>query len=765
MSDVENKATLSKGRQSWCVIFRHPVCKGPDGKQKLRVRRGLGTSDRKRAEELVAELNSILAAKDLWSPAGREVAATRYDQKVVDAFFSPMLPDPHDPWGIREKVIPLPGGPDSEDGFVRALLLGTTGSGKTTVVRQLLGTDPKTERFPSTSAAKTTICDLEAVLMDGPYRGVVSFLPKDRVRQYIEECVMAACVAGMNGRSRQEVLRRLLEHSDQRFRLSYVIGNPETLSYTSADVDDEFEDETVEESTGLSAEERSRLLARIEEITSELSVLSKQAVDNRVAFARELSISLNEASREELEALQELVEDKLAGTELTHTLVDSILDDVEARFQLIDKGELALTDGNWPSYWKIETNDRADFLESVGRFSSNHAGSFGRLLTPVVDGIRVAGPFGPAWDSEVEHNLVLLDGQGIGHTADAASSLSTGITSRFRIVDCIVLVDNAAQPLQAAPCAVLQTLVMSGYEEKLLLAFTHFDAVVGDNLSSLAAKKTHVIGSFENAVHAIGRSHGREAESSLRKVLHDGRVVFLANIHEKLDLGTKPGRFAESELRRLVNLVRTSRVPPAPIEFTPIYDVANLVLAIQKAAVEFQDRWGGILGRDSRSTVPREHWGRIKALSRRLGYFRLDEYDTLRPVSDLIRCLQIYISQFLLNPMAWEPEPPPSDLDKTPEAVDRIKNEVFTMLHELARKRVLEEHLREWIEAYDLRGKGSTFERANSIVDILQEAAPIPSEIPRTSTQAFLTEMRRLIAKAVESGGGRLRGWSDTDQH
>ncbi len=72
----------------------------------------------------------------------------------------------HDFWGIRERIIPLP---TPEDGYTRVLFVGTTGAGKTTVVRQFLGTDPIRERFPSTSAAKTTICDLEVVLAERPF--------------------------------------------------------------------------------------------------------------------------------------------------------------------------------------------------------------------------------------------------------------------------------------------------------------------------------------------------------------------------------------------------------------------------------------------------------------------------------------------------------------------------------------------------------------------------------------------------------------------
>lgn len=65
------------------------------------------------------------------------------------------------------------------------LLFGTTGAGKTTVVRQLLGSDPKTDRFPSTSTAKSTIADTEIVVAQGSLRGEVTFVPRDEVVEHL----------------------------------------------------------------------------------------------------------------------------------------------------------------------------------------------------------------------------------------------------------------------------------------------------------------------------------------------------------------------------------------------------------------------------------------------------------------------------------------------------------------------------------------------------------------------------------------------------
>jgi hypothetical protein len=762
MSESKAKATLSKGRQSWCVIFRHPVCLGPDGKQKLRIRRGLGTSDKEQAQVLVDQLNQILANPALWNLASRESAPKNFDPRIVAAFYDPMLPSSFNPWSTRDEAIPLPGGQDSSDGYARVFLVGTTGAGKTTIVRQLLGTDPEHERFPSISAAKTTICDIEIVFDNGPFRAVVTFIPRDRVRQYIIECVLAAVITKLEGAPEHEAVRRFFEHREQRFRLSYILGNPLLLEKKDTE---ELEDEDAmpkEDSGGhfeLSEKEREDLLNSLRAYFNEIDRLWEKTGAARKKIAAELGIKLDEASQEDRDVLHELVEDHLVNLEEFDQLVDTILDDVESRFGFLSDGEITRGRDGWPIKWTYEGSDRPGFIRLVNRFSSNYAPNFGRLLTPLVEGIRVAGPFRPEWYDGASPKLVLMDGQGIGHLADSTSSLSTSITSRFRMSDAIVLVDNAAQPMQAGPCAVLQSLVTSGHESKLVLAFTHFDEVKGDNLQGTAAKKDHVISSFDNAVHAIGKSFGREAETALRNLIPD-RLIFLGNVQKRLPESAK---FTLSELQRLLDSIESLMVPSGPVEYKPIYDVANLILAIQKAAQEFHDRWKGILGMGSVSGVRPEHWTRVKALSRRLGIFMMDEYDTLRPVADLINLLQIHVSQFLSSPLGWSPSIPPEDSPDRINSIDAIKKEVFTRLHDLARHRILEERVREWVSAYELRGIGSTRVRAREVATIYEEAAPIPNEMPGPDANRFLFELRELIADSVLTTGGQLKGWKQED--
>jgi hypothetical protein len=348
-----------------------------------------------------------------------------------------------------------------------------------------------------------------------------------------------------------------------------------------------------------------------------------------------------------------------------------------------------------------------------------------------------------------------MDGQGIGHTADSTSSVSTSITKRFQIADVILLVDNAAQPMQAAPVSVLRTLVTSGHESKLIVAFTHFDEVKGDNLIGPKAQKEHVVGSYFNAVQAISKATGREAEHSLKR-LNPDRLVFLAKIQSQLP---EKAKFTRNEFSRMLDAIKASILPPAPVKYRPVYDVANLVLAIQRATQEFHDRWKGIFGMGSRSGSP-EHWTRIKALTRRVGIFKQDEYDTLRPIADLILRLQERISAFLSEPLEWHPKLPKDGAeDIRIQAVDAIRREVNKRLHDLSRRRMIDEQLSGWVEAYELRGTGSTRVRAKELVGLYESAAPVPNEMPGPDANEFLFELRELVAESIEDGGGELRGW------
>ncbi len=443
------------------------------------------------------------------------------------------------------------------------------------------------------------------------------------------------------------------------------------------------------------------------------------------------------------DAFLELLEDALREDEEAQSLVDDIVDDVESRFGFLDLGQLDRDRSGWPTLWVFESNDRALFIKTINRFSSNYAPNFGRLFTPLVQGMRIAGPFVPAWyEGDGIPKIALMDGEGLGHTPDSAWSLPTTVTRRFERSDAIFLVDNATQPMVAGAQAVLRSVAASGHESKLVVIFTHFDQVRGDNLPNEAAKRNHVRASLDNAINGIDAAIGAGSGRSLRRNL-EGKVFFLGGIDEKL-----PGqrRSTRTQLTQLIESVQAAIVPGIQIKTTPIYDLANLVLGTAAATRLFQESW--------ESRLPAEHWTRVKALTRRLGYWNTDEYDTLKPVADLIRLLSEQVRAFILAPRAWKPVKPSEE--ECQAVIDQVTQEFFSRLHRTVSNRVWIERLREWQVAYDRRGPGSGNMRKQDVKSIYSVAAPIAGAAPLPETSEFLDVMRALFKEAALAAGAEV---------
>lgn len=759
MSKRAYSASLSQsqGRTGYSVIFRHPArLDDATGRPGVRVRKGLGTRDAAEAEQLRRELNELLADPRYHEPAARAEAGRRFDSRVVDIFFDKMVPEELDFAGLREAVIPLP--PSEADGYRRILFLGTTGAGKTTLVRQLIGTDPTTERFPSTSTAKTTIHDTEIVFDDGPWRAVVTFVSSDEAREYLNECVSAAVLASARGADDATVLRRLLNHVNQRFRFNYILGNGPTAKGTDFDAEDD-DDEDGGEGTGLLSFEElgeidlagtNELLART---TTQLREIARSLGDR-------LRADLDARGKEDERVIEEIFEEELDNLlredEVFHQIADALMDEIEKRFDMLPPGEVSKTRHGWPLSWNGQwpVEGRKEFLKAITRFSSNYAPFFGRLLTPLVNGVRIAGPFSPSWDDGATPKLVLLDGEGLGHTPKSSSSVSTAVTRRIETVDAVVLVDNATQPMQAAPLAAMRELVATGNARKLILAFTHFDEVKGDNLPTSSAKVQHVLASAENVLASFGEELGPFAERALSKRL-EGSRFFLADLQESLSEDKVAGKRTIKQLRKLLEAIDQVIERPQPSKTQPIYDRMNLVLAIRSAAEGFHEAWRPRLGLEFKAGFAREHWTRVKALSRRLATGMADEYDSLRPVADLRQDLVERIYVFIQNPLRWE-GPDPTEEEKQ-GIYDAFADAVSRRLLDVSSRRVWRERAAEWQSAYYKHGTGSTFVRARIIGDgIYLPAAPIPDSTPSPDRNQFLRDVVVEVEVAAEQVGARL---------
>ena len=753
------KASLSKtqGRQSYSIIFRHPVRKDPNtGKPGRRVRAGLGTKDEAEADQLVNQMNELLSNSDYWTMGAQATARGRFDARIVDIFFHDIVPQPTDFMGVREQVIPIPSSDDSD--YRSALLLGTTGAGKTTVLRQVIGTHPVKERFPSTSTAKTTVADTEIIVAEGDYQAVITFMERDEVRDYLEECISKAVLTAYQEKPDSDVLRSLLQHVDQRMRFNYVLGNG---PISEDDLDDDEDEDDIDEDLDSSEPEltpeapESLDLDRTNDLLIRAVNRAREIANNQGA---KLKTELDATDESDQRVVDELFEEELdrllRQDEEYHAIADELMDEIELRFSALTSGSPRKTKQGWPVSWEFSSPDRNTFIKEILRFSSNHAPLFGTLLTPLVNGIRVKGPFFPAWAEDSKQPIVIVDGEGLGHTPDSSSSLSTNLLRRIDIVDAVILVDNAAQPMQAAPVAALRSLIRTGNIKKLLMCFTHFDEVKGDNLPTVSAKRDHILASAENVMTRLGEDLGPNAERALRARLAE-QCFFLGGIDKILDEKKKRGKRSIEQIKALLTAVDQIIKRPEPVAARPVYDRMNLALAIREAADQFHQAWLPRLGLKYKSGTNKEHWTRVKALSRRLANGWSDQYDNLMPVSDLHKQLGELIYVTIQEPIRWEGDEP--DEDSKQQCYDDFSSTLTGRLLELATRRVWIERSDEWQEAFNQSGKGSTFVRAEIIAEgIYDKAAPVPDLTPSPDRNKFLHEVLALVEATCSEQNIRL---------
>lgn len=466
----------------------------------------------------MGQLNVLLEDRSWWSADRRGDAEREFAPQIVSAFFDGIEAGRVDTAQLRDARIPLPG---KDDGYARVLLVGTTGSGKTTLLRHLIGSSHENDRFPSTSTAKTTISDTE-ITAEGPFAAAVTFMSEFEVRAHIDECIEAACaateVAGCeSGRGAADA---------SRAALSSVLSAWRVGQRFEAD-DEDFSFDTVVPAAGVPEEEDS--------VTNAERRSNSERLETYVSRVRSLASEINKQNAIDLWASFRTAISRQQGREQTYS--DRLFDSEEFARLALDIRDEGSKAGS--ICWM---RDRLNVAQPAGRssgrsrartgtrrqvrwFSSSHFRQFGRLLTPLVDGIRVRGPFRPAPKSFTSRiSSSLLDGQGLGHTAESVSSVSTRVTKRFAEVDLIVLVDSSQQPMQAAPLALLRAAGSAGYADKIALAFSHFDQVKGDNLQTTGQKRAHVMASVGNAVAGLRQLLGAPVAAALERRLEEARL-------------------------------------------------------------------------------------------------------------------------------------------------------------------------------------------------------------------------------------------------
>lgn len=626
-------------------------------------------------------------------------------------------------FGLREMVLP---GPSQTTGYRTVLVVGTTGAGKSTLIRQFMGTGDD-EPFPATSASKTTVAETEILLAPGAYYAVATFMPLVEVRSYLEENVVNAALAIFDDRPASEVRARLLDHVDQRFRLRYLLGDGRFPAQANSG------DPVIDQ-----------LRINTDAILTQINGLLEETVTAELASMVEGGLISADTAEEELHVL---LKDRLSRNSTVNEIIEFLTAEVKARVELLCPTDVITSRDGWPLYWRCHRDRRDEFMAELRRFSGNDAADFGTLLTPLINGLRVRGPFHPTWAREIPY-VMLIDREGLGHTPDSVSSLPSSTTRLLDEINAIVVVDNAQQPMQAAPVAAMRQIAAAGHGDKLILCFSHFELVQGPNLPDMPARRHHVIASVDQVLTAIGHELGWATERLLRQRL-DRNLYLLSRLHQPM---SEDDVETIAELRWLLGQLRVEAEPLNLGTSRPQYSLEKLGYAVEDAVAAYLRYWELRLGVSYDAAVKPAHWSKIKALCVRYARRSNDEYESMRPAGDLLAALTDALRSFAAQPERWTEGLPDEDTEQ--QVFDALTRKVSADLRRMVNDRLFLDAAELWAEARDVTGDNSAPRRAALVYHrILEPLVGVTAPLPYTTHASFVDAVNDTIKiRAAELG-------------
>lgn len=737
-------ATLRQvpGRKALSVEFRHPLRPDPSnqGKPGRKVRKGLGT-ERASAERLVADLNRLLADPSLHSPAARAKAEAIFDDpRVIGIFYDGIEHKAENYRALRDEHLPLP---SRADGYPCILLLGVPGAGKTTLVRQMIGSRPGRDGFPATSINRTTTFETEIIAGPKDFAAAVTFMSEEEADFEIRQCVSAAILRAIEDPATDaRIAKALLERSDMRFRLKYILGDwPEDDTDDDPYADEEVPDADNSDSDGVAPREAEKLVRNLRGYIAAIRAIAdlykKEVEQPRGALAALPPEDRNKA----LDELQDLAEQ----SEPYATLVSEILDDLRERFDDLVSGRLIKSTTGWPRLWLASpAAEKAEFLISVRFFSGIDRADWGRLLTPLVNGIRVAGPFAPTWaDGPEAHRFVLIDTEGLGHKANTVPDVPDYIVSRFGECDAILLVHKGDVPFGFEGGKALEAIGGAGHTAKTSLILTRMDEVKGPNIKGWQAKREYAFSGVRNVVeNQIAKSLTPDVARFMLAQL-EANAYYLGALQKGEPVAAK------AELSRLLHDLTSIVTPAKPAQVFPDYGACDLlVLALQKGVEDFRVPWRAYLSIQRHSGHRPLPWQSVKAVSRRYAEGFDDGYE-IRPASNLLNSLTLAIARFLENPIGWHGSP---SADDRRLILDRIKAAVSKKLTRFCARQLRQKAQPDWQAAYSVRGTGSTFDRRLKIENLYERWVPEPANEAddMQHVQDFIEAVKLVLTSAIE---------------
>ncbi|OMD42775.1 hypothetical protein BSK56_24850 [Paenibacillus borealis] len=733
--DRKVSKSKNKGRETWNVNFYHPLITNEKTGEEVRIRRSTFTDSEEELAIIVTDLEILINNEEYHNIVKKPYALTLFNKTAVELFYNDIqIKSEKDHEDLRAEKIPM----ENDNQIID--IEGFSGAGKTSLLSQLLGLDVKKENVLATSSNKTTVSDIEFIIKNtDDFSLVCTFKEKQKIEDYVRELIQRASHEAIGNNEHDSITRKFTETADKEFRLHYIVGTIKSKVSDTNSLSSRFAKyQGANEQDSHYNELMSSLLDDI--IYQSKARWKNYTVDNNLDLS-----SLTELEKYQLEI------DFLEGfikEDIFLDYVDQIMKEIETTINKVLTIEglfVEKTRYDWISYIYSKQLNRVDCLNLIEKLATNKKKLFGEILTPIVESIRVQGPFFPDWVVEKErYKFTFVDGRGLDHVLKEAFSVPLEVNNKLRRANKIIYVQNGSETMSHNSKVFFENLELSGYTPKIHLVFTHFDEVEGNNLVTASDKANHVIGNMEQVLNLLDHDKKNNIQDSI-----NNKMFFLGGLDKNLKENLEDD-ITLNELHQFIETLNMTEVELQLKNLNFIYYKQVLPVDLLEVSEQFNNRWKAQLGRKTVDGIVSLSWPTIKALSRRYAEFNRLSYNNISPAGDMVQYLKGCLYQYFSIPNYFMRE---ERIDEKKVAQFRTKamENAAELITIFSKGRLLDdgEQLVRWKRAYyDRRGPGSTSQRAQDISEIIDNAMPLFNK--NSNNKEFKILVESFITSVIE---------------
>lgn len=671
-----------------------------------------------------------------------------------------------------EKIIPTI---DSNNNYIYPanLFVGASGSGKTTFIKQLIGSINTS--FPATMQYNTTIGSMIAI-----------------IENHSQELTATAKLINKSD------LKNRLEHSYIQIIKEILIGKKQIIDILYENITI-FDDKKVKLNYIISKDDfiNTHIILLLQE--ESISVWN-EFLKNHKNYNFTIYKNFHENnSCDFFISFDEYIHDKISEN---NTIIDDILDiitlkikkiifdmykylkekkDINVKIEIVDKKDIILLDEKTDfQYPKIITlhlsninehtpkyNTKNIFFKGLEYFSSANENKKEKTIFPLIEHLRIKGNFKPLWyNSNISknyifnENYIIIDSEGVGHdiSNQSVSMEIRNIMSKSKI---ITVMQNASTQMEISFSKTIKTLIYNGWINKSKFCFNRLEAFDINGNYTTDSKLDLIKSNIKNILKDISNKEQQKIIFS-REIIYEDLIIeksyYFEYLNQIFEIDEKNNYFfvpleKRSSWEKIKNLNDKNLENILKYEYIKYFtdEKVDFIYNINKYLQEFiytkdifsiedlkfknlnpiyrADKFTYVLQNINKlflkefiNNLNNCPWQTIKAFNNRIaGNWSYREWRELKPESLLIDIINKNISEYLLNPENI------NDINKLNNRefiiiIDEFKQYITTDINELVERIIYFELLENcWKTGNEMKGEGTTYKRKKLIEDKLNE--------------------------------------------